>query len=40
MARIEVIAEQAERDGELKRTELETDRESKLSREKELEVEA
>ena len=37
MARIEGIAEQAERDRELKRTELETDRESKLSREIELE---
>ena len=37
MARIEGIAEQAERDGELKRTELETDRESKLSSEIELE---
>ena len=35
MARIEGIAEQAERDRELKRTELETetDRESKLSSE-------
>ena len=31
MARIEGIAQQAERDTELKRTELETDRESKLS---------
>ena len=31
MARIDGIAEQAERDRELKRTELETDRESKLS---------
>ena len=37
MARIEGIAEQAERDRELKRTELETDRESKLSNEIELE---
>ena len=37
MARIEGIAEQAERDRELKRTELETDRESKLSSEIELE---
>ena len=37
MARIEGIAEQTERDGELKRTELETDRESKLSSEIELE---
>ena len=37
MARIEVIAEQAEKDRELKRTELETDRESKLSSEIELE---
>ena len=37
MARIESIAEQAERDRELKRTELETDRESKLSSEIELE---
>ena len=37
MARIEGIAEQAERDRELKRTELETDRESKLSSEMELE---
>ena len=37
MARIEGIAEQAERDRELKRTELENDRESKLSSEKELE---
>ena len=36
MARIEGIAEQAERDRELKRTELETDRESKLSSEIEL----
>ena len=31
MARMEGIAEQAERDRELMRTELETDRESKLS---------
>ena len=38
MARIEGIAEQAERDRELKRTELETDRESKLSSEIELET--
>ena len=37
MARIEGIAEQVERDRELKRTELETDRESKLSSEIELE---
>ena len=37
MARIEGVAEQAERDRELKRTELETDRESKLSSEIELE---
>ena len=37
MARIEGIAKQAERDRELKRTELETDRESKLSSEIELE---
>ena len=37
MARIEGIAEQAERVRELKRTELETDRESKLSSEIELE---
>ena len=37
MARIEGIAEQAERNTELKRTELETDRESKLSSEIELE---
>ena len=37
MALIEGIAEQAERDGELKRTELETDRESNLSSEIELE---
>ena len=37
MARIEGIAEQAERDRELKRTELETNRESKLSIEIELE---
>ena len=37
MARIEGIAEQAEMDRELKRTELETDRESKLSSEIELE---
>ena len=37
MARIEGIAEQAGRDRELKRTELETDRESKLSSEIELE---
>ena len=37
MARIEGIAEQAERDRELKRTELETDRESKWSSEIELE---
>ena len=37
MAQIEGIAEQAERDRELKRTELETDRESKLSSEIELE---
>ena len=33
MARIEGIAEQAERDREFKQTELETDRESKLSSE-------
>ena len=33
MARIEGITEQAERDRELKWTELETDRESKLSSE-------
>ena len=33
MARIEGNAEQAERDGKLKRTELETDKESKLSSE-------
>ena len=33
MARIEGIAEQAEGDRELKRTELETDKESKLSSE-------
>ena len=38
MARIESIAEQAERDRELKRTELETDRKSKLSSEIELEM--
>ena len=37
IARIEGIAEQAERDRELKRTELETDKESKLSSEIELE---
>ena len=37
MVRIEGIAEPAERDGELKRTELETDKESKLSSEIELE---
>ena len=37
MARIEVIAEQAERDRKLKRTELESDKESKLSSEIELE---
>ena len=37
MVRIEGIAEQAERDRELKRTELTTDRESKLSSEIELE---
>ena len=37
MARIEGIAEQAERERELKRTELETDKESKLSSEIELE---
>ena len=37
MARIEGIAEQAGRDRELKQTELETDRESKLSSEIELE---
>ena len=37
MARIEGIAEQAERDRELKRTELETDRESVLSSEIEFE---
>ena len=37
MARIEGITEQAERDRELKRTELETDRESKFSSEIELE---
>ena len=37
MARIEGIAEQAERGRELKRTELETDKESKLSSEIELE---
>ena len=37
MGRIEGIAEQAEKDRELKRTELETDRESKLSSEIELE---
>ena len=37
MARLEGIAEQAERDRELKWTELETDRESKLSSEIELE---
>ena len=37
MARTEGIAEQAERDKELKRTELETDRESKLLSEIELE---
>ena len=34
MARIKGIAEQAERDRKLKRTELETDKESKLSSEK------
>ena len=38
MALIEGIAEQAERDRELKQTELETDRESKLSSEIELET--
>ena len=37
MARIEGFAEQAERDRELKRTELETDRESNSSSEIELE---
>ena len=37
MARIEGIAQQTERDRELKRTELETDRESKLSSEIEME---
>ena len=37
MAQIEGIAEQTERDRELKRTELETDRESKLSSEIEME---
>ena len=37
MARIKGIAEQAERDRELKRTELETDKESKLSSEIEFE---
>ena len=37
MARTEGIAEQAERDRELKRTDLETDRISKLSSEMELE---
>ena len=37
MARIEGIAEQSERHRELKRTELETDRESKLPNEIELE---
>ena len=37
MARIEGIAEQDEGDRELKRTDLETDRESKLSSEIELE---
>ena len=37
MNRIEGIAEQAEKDRELKRTELETDKESKLSSEIELE---
>ena len=37
MARIEGIADQAERDRELKRTELETDRKSKLSSEIEME---
>ena len=37
MAQIEGIAEQAERDRELKRNELETDKESKLSSEIELE---
>ena len=37
MARIDGIAEQAERDRELNWTELETDRESKLSSETELE---
>ena len=37
MARIEGIAAQAERDGELKRTELETDKDSKLSSKIELE---
>ena len=37
MARVEGIAEQAERDRELKRTELETDKESKLSNEIQLE---
>ena len=37
MVRIEGIAEQAERDCELKRTEFETDRESKFSSKTELE---
>ena len=37
MAQIKDIAEQAERERELKQTELETDRESKLSSEIELE---
>ena len=37
MARIEGIAEQAERDRELKRTELETDKDTELSSELELE---
>ena len=37
MGRVEGIVEQAERNRELKRTELETDRESKLSSETELE---
>ena len=37
MARIEGIAEQAERDSELKRTELEAGKESKLTSEIELE---
>ena len=38
MARIEGITEQAEKDMELKQTELETNRESKLSSEIELEI--